>query len=253
MNQEQILSILYEMAMVMGAETRVEPLLNKTLQKLLYHTGFPCGVFITKVQTADCNESNPVEHVNAYIDTVIGNHGFHERIGTSLSVPSDFVSGKAGLIEDVARIQILCEETEKYHYLLKLPVASKGAFLLFSVNPPRNDLPFTQLFEPLLNNFAKTLQLCQVNESYTARLVQEREHAYSDLRRFRAALDTSDDCVFLIDPIAMRFVDFNQCALKALGYSREQLLSLGPHQVMADFSLPHWRRIANKALNDNKE
>ena len=252
MNQEQILSILYEMAMVMSAETHVEPLLHKTLQKLMYHTGFPCGAFISAFHALD-SETQDDDCVSVTVQAVIGNHRLKKRIGDTLCLPSEFVIGKAELIENNPRIQSICDETDHYLYLLKLPVGEQNAFLLFSPNPPRNNLPFTQLFEPLLKNFAKTLQLCQINESYTARLVEEREHAYSDLRRFRAALDTSDDCIFIIDPVQMKFIDFNQSSINALGYSAEQLLGMGPQDVMDELNLPRWRSIVNRALNDKKE
>lgn len=49
--------------------------------------------------------------------------------------------------------------------------------------------------------------------------------------RFRAALDSSDDAFFLIDPQAMHFIDANASACARLGYSREQLLQLGPQDI----------------------
>jgi|GEM_PF-1824901 len=49
--------------------------------------------------------------------------------------------------------------------------------------------------------------------------------------RFRAALDSSSDGYFLIDPQAMRFIDVNASACANLDYSREQLLQLGPQDI----------------------
>ncbi len=55
--------------------------------------------------------------------------------------------------------------------------------------------------------------------------------AEAELERFRAALNRSADAVFLIDRRKMRFVDVNQTACDGLGYSRERLLDLGPHDI----------------------
>lgn len=253
MNQEQILSILYEMAMVMSAETRVEPLLYKTLQKLLYHTGFPSGIFITKSPSSTVENPDDRGDVYVAIEAVIGSQQLIQRLNETICVPQAFLNGKSELLKKEAQSHSVWEELTEYQYMLKLPAGNNHAYLLLSQNPPRNDLPLTQLFEPVLNNFAKSLQLCQVNESYTARLVEEREHAYTDLMRFRAALDTSDDCIFIIDPLHMKFIDFNLATVNALGYRESDLLKIGPQDITDDLSKPQWQSIFNRALNSKKE
>ena len=55
------------------------------------------------------------------------------------------------------------------------------------------------------------------------------------LRQFRAAVDASADLVLLIDPKRMRYVDINDTASRTLGYSREELLAMGPSAI---FSAP---------------
>src|SRR5690606_27151316 len=51
------------------------------------------------------------------------------------------------------------------------------------------------------------------------------------LRRFRTAMDLSPDLILLIDRTRMRFIDVNETACTKLGYTREELLELGPHDV----------------------
>ena len=58
-----------------------------------------------------------------------------------------------------------------------------------------------------------------------------RIHAEESLRQFRAAMDLSPDMILLIDRASMRFVDVNDTACRLLGYSRAQLLELGPQHV----------------------
>ncbi|MEK8017993.1 MAG: response regulator [Candidatus Parabeggiatoa sp.] len=61
--------------------------------------------------------------------------------------------------------------------------------------------------------------------------ITERKRAENSLKRFRAALDNAADAIFIIDRDKMKFVDMNQMACDSLGYSRDELLSLGPHDI----------------------
>jgi diguanylate cyclase (GGDEF)-like protein/PAS domain S-box-containing protein len=65
-----------------------------------------------------------------------------------------------------------------------------------------------------------------------ARDVSERLASEETLRRFRLAMDNSADMIVLIDRTTMRFVDVNETSCKLLGYSREELLEMGPHDVL---------------------
>jgi PAS domain S-box-containing protein len=61
--------------------------------------------------------------------------------------------------------------------------------------------------------------------------IRERKQSEEALQRFRVALDHSGDAVFLIDPATMRFVDCNRTACVSLGYSREDILTMGPQDI----------------------
>jgi diguanylate cyclase (GGDEF)-like protein/PAS domain S-box-containing protein len=56
--------------------------------------------------------------------------------------------------------------------------------------------------------------------------------SYETLSRFRAAMDMSGDAIYLVDRAAMRFVDVNQTACTRMGYSREELLQMGPQDLL---------------------
>src|SRR5256885_1801556 len=61
----------------------------------------------------------------------------------------------------------------------------------------------------------------------------ERKRAEEEQRRFRAAMDASADLMLLIDPTSLLYVDVNDAACRALGYSREELLTMGPPDVFS--------------------
>jgi PAS domain S-box-containing protein len=65
--------------------------------------------------------------------------------------------------------------------------------------------------------------------------VTERHIAQRELEIRNAALNTSNDAVFLMDD-ALRFVFVNETACRSLGYSREVLLTKGPCEIDPDFT-----------------
>jgi len=66
------------------------------------------------------------------------------------------------------------------------------------------------------------------------------EHVISEkARRFQAAVDSSADAIFLIDPETMRFLDANRTARESIQRSQDEILQLGPHDIK-----PHWTREA---------
>jgi diguanylate cyclase (GGDEF)-like protein/PAS domain S-box-containing protein len=56
--------------------------------------------------------------------------------------------------------------------------------------------------------------------------INERKEKEAALQRFRTALDSAADMVFLFDVKTGRLLDFNETACTYLGYSREELLGL---------------------------
>ncbi len=65
--------------------------------------------------------------------------------------------------------------------------------------------------------------------------ITEVKRTREAMERFRAAVDNSSDQVFLIDRESMRFIDANTSACSALGYSREELLAMGPQDIKPDY------------------
>src|ERR1700722_3343530 len=59
------------------------------------------------------------------------------------------------------------------------------------------------------------------------RKVRESENTIRELKLFRTLVDRSNDSIHVVDPKTLRFLDANQKACAQLGYSREELLSLG--------------------------
>lgn len=159
MNRDQILQILYEMALITSGEKRAESLITKTLQRLLYHTSFSGGLFISDIKKAD----NTL--CKSYIEKVIGCSNLSEKEGESLTLPAEMkVSSSENFITDEKLIKAAFGEKTKYTMALKLPVNNNEQFILLNKISPELNLPFDRIFEPVLNNFGKSLHLLRENE-----------------------------------------------------------------------------------------
>lgn len=82
-----------------------------------------------------------------------------------------------------------------------------------------------------------------------------RKYAEEELLRFRASMDLSGDMIVLIDHATMRFADVNDTACRLLGYSREDLLRMGPQDIVPEsreeLARIYDEMIANAASHDS--
>jgi len=106
---------------------------------------------------------------------------------------------------------------------LKLQGQSIGVINVYSKQANDFDVDTIQLFRELAADieYAITVQRNHV----------KRRQAEESLRRFRAALDNSADAVFIIDRQMMKYVDMNKMACDSTGYTREELLTMGPQDI----------------------
>lgn len=203
MNREHILSVLYELTLTIGGEVKLDALLTKVLQHLLHNTSFPVGLVILEQVPA-----GPV--IAGRLAAVVGDHGLAKKQGTILELPSALLQGKAELLAN-STLPGSLPGGRSYSHCLKLPIDGHGTILLLSPAMPESKLPLTQVFQPVLRNLAKAIQLCHDSERLTQTLVSDRDQARRDLaaalqrsERERALLrklnDTIPDLVWLKDP-----------------------------------------------------
>ncbi|WP_156302899.1 sensor histidine kinase, partial [Methylogaea oryzae] len=166
----------------------------------MFHADFPCGLFLRIPETGPADATRR----SVLLEAVIGGR----RIGLAgewLSLPVGLLEGGAALSTDAEMIQAAFPAAP-YRTALRLPVAEQGAFLLLAPEQPASPLPLATVFEPVLANFAKTLQLCRANAEITAGLRAEVErHRQTMLERERSqnlltlVLDTIPARVFWKD------------------------------------------------------
>lgn len=62
--------------------------------------------------------------------------------------------------------------------------------------------------------------------------MSHEHHSEASLLRFRAAMDMSMDMIYLVDRDTLSFLDVNDTAARAYGFTREEVLTMGPSQAL---------------------
>ncbi len=180
MNREHIPYVLYDLTLAIGGEVRLDALLVKTLQRLLFHTGYPVGLVLL--------DQTPTEQAaRGRLHAVIGDHGILARRGSVLELPAPLLVGPARLVDDATELATL-GGSRRYGHGLRLPVGQSGTILLLSEVPVAGSDLLSQILQPVLRNFDRAIRLCRDSEA----LKQTLE---SDLARSRNLLQSVIDNV----------------------------------------------------------
>ncbi len=158
LNREHALAILYDLALTIGSEVTVAPLLIRTVQRLMYHTGFPVGIILV-----DEGKSVEGEWTIQRLQTAIGDYALARRQGEWLRLPTALCEGaaKAALAPDLLTSLGARKPRQAF---LRLPVEGYGRILLLGERLPATDLPLTELFAPVMARLATTIKLCRSYE-----------------------------------------------------------------------------------------
>ena len=75
----------------------------------------------------------------------------------------------------------------------------------------------------------------------TIRDITERKKTEESMSRFRAAMDATEDIIFLTNSRTLKFIDVNNAVCRSLGYSRAELLEMQPSDVHTQLSAEYFR------------
>jgi len=175
MSRERILSVLYDLTSTIGHQLSLTPLLTKTLQRLMYHTGYPCGLILLK-------NKQSFDKTLFTLHAAIGDSTSLTYLNQSVQLADRLVDNQAEVIELHDDIGALPCKKEKYHFILKLPIADKGVILLLSQQRKHTDLPLKKMLTPVIGHLAKAIQLCQVNDLQKEQLQELIDQRTSEVK-----------------------------------------------------------------------
>jgi len=108
-----------------------------------------------------------------------------------------------------------------------------------------------------VRNLLRLKAFSDFQQNHRAILEQQVQARTADLHRFRAAMDVTADAITLLNRTTMRFVEVNATACKMFGYSRDEMLQIGPVQLFAGTQYQLEREydsiIAGDITNEAKE
>ncbi len=230
MNREHIMAVLYDMAIGVGGEVELRPLLTRTLQRLLYHTSFPVGLLLLGPSRASGEE------VEARLELAIGDHHLAERAGSPLALPAQLYSGPAAFHEDPALLAGLTCTPRRYTTYLRLPIERQGVILLLAPSAPHAELQLPMVFQPVMANLARAIVLCKDHEARAAGLLAERDAALLERAEIAETLRATGEAAF--DGIVVADADgavtyANPAMARTFGYTVAEMVGRDVHELFA--------------------
>lgn len=156
-SDQQALAILYDLALTIGGEVNVEPLMVRTLQRLMYHTGLPVGLWMNVL------DDNRDGEASVRLQFAIGDYHLIRRRGESLMVAAELVRGPPALV-DLPEALAALKLRKPQRVVLRLPVPGDGVLLLLGPSAPATRLALPELFSPILDGLGRALTLCRSYE-----------------------------------------------------------------------------------------
>ncbi|MCK9604874.1 MAG: EAL domain-containing protein [Methylomonas sp.] len=175
MNRDEIIPILYEMALAIGGEVSVASLLSRTLQRLLYYTSFPAGFICLDLPVAEVGGE---DFVTTTLDAAVGDYRLIKHVGEQFTLPKQLLLGPAVKLDGQAELLSCMPATRgRYQAFLRLPIGKLGVIILIAPRMPETGLPLTLMFEPIMSHLERAIVLCRNNDQYTSRLIADRQQA----------------------------------------------------------------------------
>ena len=227
------LAILYDLAMTIGGQISLKPMLTRFLQRLLYHTGFPVGLFFEQVGRAPDDGG----HCLATLRIAIGDFALARRQGQSLTLPQALLSHGPAVLDDAALWSDLGLRTPRQQ-AIRLPVGDQGLILLLGDPQRAAPLPYTELFAPVLESLARAVVFCRNYEQSYQRVVDSYSDSLTRQQLYAKILANTRDGVLVTDP-ALIVVDCTDAFTAITGFSREEVIG---HKVPVSPSGLHDQR-----------
>ncbi|MCQ8129927.1 putative bifunctional diguanylate cyclase/phosphodiesterase [Methylomonas rivi] len=175
MNRDEVIPILYEMALTIGGESSVGPLLTRTLQRLLYYTSFPAGFICLDLPAPTAVDA---EILTARLDAAVGDYQLIRHVGEQLALPRRLLLGPAAKADGQTELLSGMPATQgRYHAFLRLPIGKLGVIILMAPRMPETELPLTLMFEPIMAHLARAVLLCRNNDQYASQLIADKQRA----------------------------------------------------------------------------
>lgn len=169
-NRERALAVLCDLAFTIGGEVELKPLLTRSLQRFLYHTGFPVGLMV-----GDEIFSPEQSWVDGRLDLAIGDYELRHEEGGRMRLPAALMAPRPAVIESGPALGEL-HTRKAMEVALSLPVEGYGHMLLLSPRRLEAELPYAELFVQVLSRLATAIRLCTGYERDVQSRIERRAY-----------------------------------------------------------------------------
>jgi PAS domain S-box-containing protein len=162
------------------------------------------GILILDVETGRISDVNPF-----LIDLLGFSHSDSEMVGKTV--------GEVGLFKNNGSNKIMFERLQKDGYIRcdNLPLETSDGRKIA-----------VELIGNVYQAGDKKMIQCHIRD------VPERRQVEGELKLFRALIERSNDAIHVVNPATGRFLDVNESACRALGYTRDEHLVLTVFDVV---------------------
>jgi len=240
------MNVLYDLAITIGNEISLQPLLTRTLQQLMLHTDSSCSLVL--LTDTPPTAGTPTSLLLAQ---AIGDTAAQAQIGSIIRLDGNRLQGDSRTCFDYDLLQQLPCHQEKYRRMLQLPIPDTGLILLLSPDGRPVDLPLETMFSPVMANLAKSIHLCHMNDAQREALEMKVQQRTEALRRsekeFRAIFDNMQDTFYRADT-AGRILLVSPSVTELIGCTPEEIAG----RQMTDFyANPDERELFLEAMRKN--
>ena len=217
MLQQQILMVLYDLAVTIGGEVKLQSLLTRTLQRLLYHSSYSAGFACLEMPSCQ----RPGEITLVRLAAAVGDFELIALIDKPLGLPCELLFGcaeQAGLPAEL--LAHLGTTRTRYQSYLRLPLENNGVLVLLAVQTPESAFKLEQVLQPVLAQLAKAIVLCRAQDAQQAAAQAEQDKLKNSLQQIESQFKT----LLELSPIGVGLscdgivVDANRAFLTLFGY-----------------------------------
>lgn len=256
MNREYILSIINDLILTIGRENKLQPLLVKILQRLMFHTTYPTGLILLDAKTDS-------EGTKATLVASIGDRGLQGKINEVITIPPALLhSCQIENLPQDALIDLLPATSRHYRCALRLSLNQYGIILLLSPEPPTINLPFAQMFQPVLAHLHQSIELCRQSERYQQSLLAARDEARAELAATHIAIEKERTLLRNIqaaipDPVWTKdlngtFLSCNQAFERLFGVTEAELIGKNDYHFFSAERAEFFRQKDHEAIVADK-
>ena len=223
MPQQQILPVLYDLAVTIGGEIKLKSLLTRTLQRLLYHTSFSAGFVCLNIPA----QPSQTAAIQTRMNAAVGDFELIAQVEVDVLLPSEMLYGNAehatGQLALLSRLGIT---RSAYTSFFRLPLQNNGVIILLAIEPPETHFKLDQVLQPVLAQLARAIVLCRTHDA------QQRfaQAAQAKLQRSLLQIESQFKALIDLSPMGVCvssdgiIFDSNEAFLALFGYSHSDEL-----------------------------